>query len=80
MIDSGEVKNQTDLALKLGISNVCVCQVLSLLNLDDELIEAVEKIGNPMPTRIVTERMLRECLNSPELYISVLSRLSNCKE
>jgi len=80
LIDSGEAENQTDLALKLGVSKVHVSRVLSLLKLNDELIDAVEKIGNPMPTRTVTERMLRECLNSPELCKSVLSRLSNCKE
>ena len=77
MIDSGEVKNQTDLSIKLGISKVRVSQVLSLLKLNDELIEAVEKIGNPMPTRIVTERMLKKCLNSPEMYEDLLSRLSS---
>ena len=77
MIDSGEVKNQTNLSQKLGVSKVHVCRVLSLLKLNDELIEAVQKIGNPMPTHIVTERMLQKCLNSPELYKSVLSRLSN---
>ena len=80
MIDSGEVKNQTDLAFKLGVSKVHICRVLSLLKLNNDIINAVEKIGNPMPTRAVTERMLRECLNSPKLYKSVLSHLNNCKE
>jgi hypothetical protein len=80
MIDSGEAKNQTDLAQKLGISKVHVCRVLSLLKLNDELIYAVENIGNPMSTRIVTERMLRKCLSSPKFYKSVLSRLSNLNE
>ena len=80
MIDSGEVKNQTGLALKLGISKARVCQVLSLLQLDTELIEAVETLGNPMPTRIVTIRRLRECLFSPEKYELLLSRLSNCRK
>ena len=80
MINSGEVKSQTDLAQKLGISKVHVCRVLSLLKLDNELLNAVEKIGNPMPTRVVTERMLRACLKSPEIYKSVMFRLSDCKE
>jgi len=80
MIDSGEVKDQTDLAKKLSISKVHVCRVLSLLKLNTDLIDAVEKIDNPMPTRIVTERMLRKCLSSPEIYKSVLSRLSNYRE
>jgi hypothetical protein len=77
MIETGEAKNQSDLAYKLGISKERMCQVLSLLKLNTDLIDAVEKIGNPIPTWIVTERMLRDCLNSPELYKSVLSRLNN---
>jgi hypothetical protein len=71
------MKNRSDLAQKLGISKVRVSQVLSLLKLNTDLIDAVEKIGNPMPTRIVTERMLRECLNSPELHQYVLAQLSS---
>ncbi len=77
MIDSGEVKNQSDLAQKLGTSKVRVCQVLSLLKLNGELLDAIERIENPMLTRIVTERMLRECLKSQEMYKFLLSRLSN---
>jgi hypothetical protein len=77
MMDSGEVRNQTDLAIKLGVSKVHVSRVISLLKLNSDLLDAVEKLGNPMPTRIVTERMLRECLKSPEMYKSLLSCLSN---
>jgi hypothetical protein len=77
MIDIGEAKNQSDLARKLGVSRVRVCQVLNLLKLDDELIRAIEKLGDPMPSRIVTSRMLRNCLISPEKYKSILSRLGN---
>jgi hypothetical protein len=47
MIDSGEVENQSDLAQKLGISKVRVCQVLSLLKLNGNLLDAIERIGNP---------------------------------
>ena len=36
MIDSGEVKNQADLAKKLSISKVRVCRVLSLLKLNND--------------------------------------------
>jgi len=80
MIDSGEVKNQSDLAQKLGLLKVRMYQVLSLLTLNNDLIDTIEKIGNPIPARIVTERMLRECLNSPEIYKLILSRLSNFKK
>ena len=68
MIDSGEVKTQTELAQKLGVSKVHVCRVLSLLKLDAELIKAIEKLGDPISTMIVTERMLREYLKHPEWH------------
>jgi hypothetical protein len=77
MIDKGVVKNQSDLAKKLGISKVHVCRVLSLSKLNTDLIDAIEKIGNPMPKRVVTVRMLRKCLSSLKLYKSILSRLDN---
>ena len=80
LIDSGEAKNQTDLALKLGVSKVHVSRILSLLKSSDELIKAVEKIVSPMLARIVTERMLRECLKSPEMNESILSCISNVKK
>jgi hypothetical protein len=64
------VKTQTDLAQKLGISQVRACHVLSLLKLNDDLIEAVKKIGNPMPSQSVSIRILRECLKSPDVYKS----------
>ena len=53
LIDTGKVKNQTNLALKLCISKVRI--VLSLLKLNDDLTEAVEKTGDPMPTRCIEE-------------------------
>ncbi len=38
MIDNGQVKNQSDLARKLGISKARVTQILSLLKLDSLII------------------------------------------
>ena len=80
LIDSGEAKNQTDLARKLGTSKVHVCRVLSLLKLNDELLYAVEQIGNPMHKRIITVRMLQECLKSSEMYDALLSRLKELQK
>lgn len=68
MINSGEVKNQSDLARKLGVSRVRICQVLSLLKLDKKNITTIEKVGGPMPARIITERMLREYLKNPDIH------------
>jgi biotin operon repressor len=58
MIDSGEVKSEADLARKLGISRIRVNQIVSLLKLDEQVIEMVEQLGNPMKSRIITERCL----------------------
>ena len=43
MIDSGEVKNQTELARKLEISRARVTQILNLLILDSSIIQELEK-------------------------------------
>jgi hypothetical protein len=59
MIDNGQVKNQSDLARKLGISRVRIHQILSLLKLDSLNIQELEKLGDPLKAKIITERMLR---------------------
>ena len=59
MIDDGQVKNQSDLARKLGISRVRIHQILSLLKLDSLIIQELEKFGDPPKAKIITERMLR---------------------
>jgi len=59
MIDSGHAKNQSSLAQKLGISRARVTQILRLLKLDSLIIQELEKFGDPLKSRIITERMLR---------------------
>ena len=59
MIDTDEVKNQSDLARKLGVSRVRISQVLSLLKLNVKIIEAIENLSDPMPKRYISERKLR---------------------
>lgn len=65
MIDNGQVKNQSDLARKLGISRVRVHQILSLLKLDFLIIQELEKFSDPLKSKIITERMLRRMLTNP---------------
>jgi len=72
MIETGEVKNQSALARKLGVSRVRICQVLSLLKLDSELIKAAEQLGDPMLERNITEKMLREYLKNPKTHNNML--------
>jgi len=59
MIESGEVKNQSDLAKLKGISRARVTQILKILKLDSFLIQGLERLGDPLKARIITERMLR---------------------
>ena len=66
MIDNGQVKNQADLARKLGISRVRICQILSLLKLDSLIIQELVKLGDPLKSKIITERMLRPYVNKSQ--------------
>jgi len=63
MIDHGQVKNQSCLARKLGISRVRIYQILSLLKLDSLIIQELEKLGDPIKPKLITERMLRPYVN-----------------
>ena len=63
MIDNGKVRNQSNLARKLGISRVRICQILGLLKLNPLVIQELEKLGDPLKARIIAERMLRPYVN-----------------
>jgi DNA-binding GntR family transcriptional regulator len=49
MIDSGQTRNESDLARQIGVSRVRVNQIIRLLKLDEEIIKAIERLGDPMP-------------------------------
>ena len=55
MIDTGEAKNQSELARKPGVSRVHISQVLSLLKINVEIIEAIEYLRNQMQTRFISD-------------------------
>jgi len=63
MIDKGQVRNQSKLARKLGVSRVRIHQILNLLKLNPLIIQELEKLGDPLKSRIITERMLRPYIN-----------------
>ena len=63
MIDFGEVKSQSELAKLKCISRARVTQILDLLKLDSLIVEELEKLDDPLESRIVTERMLRPYVN-----------------
>jgi len=63
MIDSGEVKNQAELAKTKGISRARVTQILNLLKLDKNMIDNLEQIGDPMERKVISERVLRKIIS-----------------
>ncbi len=63
MIDNGQAKNQAELASQLGISRARVTQILRLLKLDPLTLQELEKLGDPLESKIITKRMLRPYVN-----------------
>jgi len=76
MIDNGQVKNQSDLARKLGISRVRIHQILSLLKLDSLIIQELERLGDSFKSKIISERMLRPYVNKSPQEQKVLLNIS----
>jgi hypothetical protein len=63
MLDSGEVKNRAELSRLKGISRARVTQILNLLKLNSLAIIELEKLGDPLKARTISERMLRPYTN-----------------
>jgi hypothetical protein len=63
MIDNGQLKNQSDLVRKLGISRARVTQILRLLELNPLIIQELENLSDPLEAKIITERLLRPYVN-----------------
>ncbi len=63
MIESGEVKNQSELARIKGISRARVTQILNLLKLNKDFIRQIEQNGDPMDRKIISERELRKTIH-----------------
>ena len=63
MIDTGEVKNQVELAKIKGISRARITQILNLLKLGKNAIDNLEQIGDPMDKKVISERELRKIIH-----------------
>ena len=63
MIDSGEVKNQSELAKLKGISRARVTQILNMLKLDSFITQKLERLSDPLKSNIINERLLRPHVN-----------------
>jgi predicted RecB family endonuclease len=62
MIESGQAKNENNLARKIGISRIRVCQYVRLLSLDDLIVNALEQLGAPLTEWVITKHCLRPYL------------------
>jgi hypothetical protein len=62
-LSKGDYASQADIARKLKISRARVTQILCLLNLNPRVLEMIVSLGDPMPSRIVTERLLRPLID-----------------
>jgi hypothetical protein len=58
-LDSGEYRTQAEFARRQGISRARVTQVLQLLNLAPDVLHTITAHGDPLPSQVITERMLR---------------------
>jgi len=64
-LETGEVSSRAELARKLGVSRARVTQLLKLRKMTPEVLKAIEALGDPMPSPIVSERKLRTIVNLP---------------
>jgi hypothetical protein len=64
-LDSGEYGTQADFARQHGVSRARVTQVLQLLKLAPDVLACLVGLGDPLPSRIITERMLRFMVRRP---------------
>jgi len=64
-LGNGDCSSPAELARKLGVSRARVTQVLRVLKLAPEVLEALAALGDPLASPIVTERSLRPIVNLP---------------
>jgi len=65
MLGTQECASRANLARMLGVSRARVTQVLGLLALAPEVVQALAALGDPLAKPIVTERRLRTILKLP---------------
>ena len=58
-MEAGNFRSQQAFARAIGLSHARVSQMLGLLKLCPEVINDLDKLGDPLSSRIVTERKLR---------------------
>ena len=65
VMQGGDFPSRRAFAKAVGVSHARVSQVLGLLRLCPKALQQVEALGDPLSSRVVTERKLRPFLNLP---------------
>jgi len=66
VMEAGNLRSQRAFAKAIGLSHTRVSQVLGLLRLCPDAQETLDALGDPLYSRKVTERKLRQIANLPE--------------
>jgi len=66
LLNTTSIGSQTRLARKVGVSRARISQFLRLLKLPHAIQQSVIRMGDPLPSRKITERKLRALLPSPQ--------------
>jgi ParB-like chromosome segregation protein Spo0J len=66
LLNTPGIGSQTRLAQKVGVSRVRISQFLRLLKLPPDIQRSVIRLGDPLPSREITERKLRMLLSSSQ--------------
>ena len=74
MLATGECATRADLARRLGVTRARVTQVLGLLALAPEALQALAALGDPLPRPIVPEHRLRLVLTLPAIEQKLVLR------
>lgn len=73
---NGKNATPAELARKLSVSRARVTQILRLLRLAPDVLQQIADLGDPLPSPVITERILRPVVNlSPEIQREWLNRI-----
>ena len=67
LLESGEAKNQSDIARREGVSRVRVCQVMCMLRLAPEIQQHILAMPETIRRPVITERVLRPVAQLPDI-------------
>jgi hypothetical protein len=76
MLETGEAKSESDLARKMSISRVRFNHFIRLLKLEASIVQTIEKLGDPLASRMINKRMLQPYGRNLENKYSLIQIIS----